>query len=177
MRGFGETVGRYDQIEVYTDTQAYCTPVITGPADGYVIQVNKQTGVAYDITLTWTGCGPLGYVQVSKDATFTDIKAYGCTTSPVNIGPHAVVEAFIVNWQPGETYWIRVGPCDYFFHWSAAISVTVMSTPLPIAEVYAPACGSTVETLTPGFSWSPMSGAPPTPFRSARVPILPIPLT
>jgi hypothetical protein len=159
MRGFGETVGRYDQIETLTDAQAYCVPVITGPADGYVVQVNKETGIAYDITLTWTGCSYYGYVLVSKNAAFTDIKAYGCTTSPVNIGPYAVNDDFIVNWQPGETYYIMVGSCGYCYHWSAPITVTIMGTPLPIPEIAAPACGGTVSTLTPGFTWSPMSGA------------------
>jgi hypothetical protein len=158
MRGFGETVGRYDQIETLTDTQAYCVPVITGPADGYVVQVNKETGIAYDITLTWTGCG-YSNVLVSKNAAFTDIKAHGCTTSPVNIGPWAIVTAFKVNWQPGETYYIKVGPCDGCSHWSTVITVNIMSTPLPIPDLMAPACGGTVNTLTPGFTWTPMSGA------------------
>jgi hypothetical protein len=129
MRGFGETMGRFDQIITYTDTSAYFVPVITGPANGYVIEVNKQTGIAYDITLTWVG-GP-AWVVVAKDANFTDIKAQACVPSPINIGPHAIVTAMVVNWQPGETFWIKIGPCGYCSHWSAPISVTVMGTPLP----------------------------------------------
>jgi hypothetical protein len=156
MRGFGETMGRYDQIEVVDDTLAYFTMLITGPADGYVVQVNKQTGIAYDITLTFVI--PYGYVIVAKDPDFTDIKAEGCTPSPVNIGPHAVNSDFVVNWQPGETYYIMVASCDDCFHPSAPISVTIMSTPLPIPELYAPACGGTVSSLTPGLTWSPMAG-------------------
>jgi hypothetical protein len=157
MRGFGETEGRFDQIKAVTDAYAYFTPVITGPANGYVIQVNKQTGIAYDITLTWVG-GPM-MVLVSKDATFTDIKAYDCVPSPVNIGPYAINENLVVMWQPGETYYIKIGPCGDCWHWSAPITVTVMGTPLPVVELSYPACGNVVNTLTPGFSWTPMAGA------------------
>jgi photosystem II stability/assembly factor-like uncharacterized protein len=182
MRGFGETVGRFEQIEKVDDTLAYFQYVITGPADGYVIQVNKQTGVAYDITLTFTSPYGYGLVMVSKDPTFTDIKAIDCVPSPVNIGPHVTPSTptpvsielplnetysrgfdgfgwgLYVDWQPGETYYIMVASCDDCFHPSAPISVTIMSTPLPIPELYAPACGGTVSSLTPGLTWSPMAG-------------------
>jgi hypothetical protein len=158
MRGYGETVGLFPQIKAVVDATAYYTPVITGPATGYVIQVNKQTGIAYDITLTWVG-GPM-MVLVSKDAAFTDIKAAGCVGSPINIGPYAINELFQVMWQPGETYYIKIGPCGDCYHWSDAITVTVMGTPLPVVELAYPACGNTVNTLTPGFTWSPMAGSP-----------------
>jgi hypothetical protein len=157
MRGFGETVGVFPQIKAVTDTYAYYVPAITGPANGFVVLVNAQTGIAYDITLTWVG-GPM-YVVVAKDAAFLDVKAAYCVPSPINIGPHAINSNMVVNWQPGETYYIKIGSCDYCMHWSAPISVTVMGTPLPIPEINAPECGGVVSSLTPALSWSPMAGA------------------
>jgi len=174
QRGFGETNGIYEQIITVTDASAYFVPVITGPADGFVIEVNKQTGIAYDITLTWVG-GP-AWVVVAKNATFTDIKAAACVPSPINIGPHAIVAAMVVNWQPGETYWIKIGPCGNCTHWSAPISVTVMGTPLPITELYVPACGGAVDNLKPAFSWSPMAGATSYTIQVATTPTFASPL-
>jgi hypothetical protein len=161
MRGFGETLGLYPQIEYVYDTDAYTIPTLTGPVNGYIVQVNKETGIGYDVTLTWTG-GP-AYVQISKDATFTDIKAAGCASSPVNAGPWAINPAFKVNWQPGEIYYWRIrftATCGAFFctHWSEARTLNIQPTPIPVPELYAPVNGGSVETLTPAFSWSPMSG-------------------
>jgi len=82
----------------------------------------------------------------------------------VNIGPHAINSAFIVNWQPGETYYIKIRyscACpgvSWSTHWSDVVTINIMATPLPIPELYAPACGGEVTSLTPGLTWSPMAG-------------------
>ena len=162
MRGFGETMGVRPQIEYVLDSAAYLIPTITGPANGYIVQVNKETGIGYDVTLTWTG-GP-AYVEISKSADFLDLKAWGCRASPCNAGPHVAgtlaSNTLYVDWQPGEIfYWrIRFACGGFCTHYSEVRTLNIQPTPIPIPELYAPACGGVVTTLTPGFTWSPMSG-------------------
>jgi len=177
MRGFGETidpvgVAGFPQIIIYTDELAAVAPVLASPIDGYIVQVNKQTGIAYDTVLTWTHAvnspmamfvpGFYSYLlQVSLDSTFTTLVINNTPViSPTIIGPWvAAITGNQIVYQPGEIYYWRVRCLTpYFSRWSDTHTLNIQAAPIPVPELYAPANGGVVNTLTPSFSWSPMSG-------------------
>jgi len=160
---------------INTDELAAVGPVLVGPVDKYIVQVNKQTGIAYDTVLTWThpvhGFVPLlvNYyyqVQVALDKDFTILvinvtgNATNPLTSPVIIGPWvAAATGLQIVYQPGEIYYWRVRAVSPFYSaWSAYRELDIQAAPIPVPELYNPVNAQVVNTLTPSFSWSPMSG-------------------
>jgi hypothetical protein len=161
MKGWGEIPAIYPQIVIYTDELAVTVPVLTSPINGYIVQVNKETGIAYDVTLIWTpAAGATDYfIQIALDSAFTNVvKAASAVTSPLNIGPW-VAPAWQIVYQPGEIYYWRVrADLPYFSHWSATNTLNIQAAPIPVPELYSPLNDAVVNTLNPSFSWSPMSG-------------------
>lgn len=171
-----------DQIVVYTDTLAVATPTLTSK-NGALIQVNKQTGRAYDYDIVFSEPSvAYGYqVQVAADSAFNNVVAdttYDLSTawwsnalkhySPVTctIGPDATAtntpyhRYLQILYQPGETYYYRVRAIvPYYSPWSSTNSLTIQPIQAPVPDLYSPINGQTVSVLKPGFSWSAMGGA------------------
>jgi len=160
---------------IYTDELAAVGPELLGPVDKYIVQVNKQTGIAYDTVLTWThavhGFVPIlvNYyyqLQVALDKNFTALvinvtgNAAAPLTSPVIIGPWVpAITGLQIVYQPGEIYYWRVRAVAPFFSaWSNVRELDIQAAPIPVPELYNPVNAQVVNTLRPSFSWSPMSG-------------------
>jgi hypothetical protein len=162
MKAYGQWQYNVQCNVVYTDELAVTVPVLTSPVDKYIVQVNKETGIAYNVALIWTpAAGAVTYwVQVALDSTFTNVVLQGAAVPPLNIGPWV---AFITGWQlvyqPGEIYYWRVRAIGPFFsHWSGIRELDIQSAPIPVPVLYSPLNDAVVNTLNPSFSWSPMSG-------------------
>ncbi len=164
MKRWGEIPGIYPQIITYTDELAATFPVLTSPINGYIIQVNEETGMAYDVTLNWTpaadafGCT----LQVATDKAFTDVRLdVPSAVSPFVIGPYGAeaVNGADLSYQPGEIYYWRVRTTTpYLSAWSDVRELDIQAAPIPVPVLYSPLNDAVVNTLTPSFSWSPMSG-------------------
>jgi len=170
MQSWGFWTGLYPQMIIYTDELAAVAPVLISPINGYIVQVNAETGQAYNAILNWSHAvhGFVLYtyrVQVALDANFIPgtVVMNGIapvTAPPLIIGPNSPAGApWTYNYQPGEIYYWRVrceGPM--YSRWSNTFTLNIQAAPIPVPVLYAPANGGVVHTLTPAFSWSPMSG-------------------
>ncbi len=152
-----------DQIMCFTDTLVTYIPTITSK-DEIVVQVNRETGEAYNVTVSFTTIPYTAYqFQVFYDRACTH--KYGSTYSTgviysthkdLVVGPHTGYN-FFLGYQPGESYYYRVRVSyPYYSPWSAVHSLDVQPIRAPIPELYSPANGGTVPYLRPGFSWTPM---------------------
>jgi hypothetical protein len=168
MKGWGEIPDIYPQIVTYTDELAAILPDITSPIDGYIVQVNQETGIAYDVALVWSPTEDevdytLQYtLQVAADKDFNDIRLeITSALSPFVIGPHGADAAngATLFYQPGEIYYWRVRTTvPYLSVWSDVRELDIQAAPIPVPVLYSPLNDAVVNTLTPSFSWSPMSG-------------------
>jgi len=150
---------------IYTDQLAVVPPTLVSPIDKYIVQVNKETGIAYDTVLQWTHAVsglPFLYtyqLQVALDPAFTILViSVGGATSPTIIGPW-VAAPFTLVYQPGEIYYWRVrATTPLFSAWSGVRELDIQAAPYPAPVLEVPVNGGTVGTSTVSFSWSPMSG-------------------
>jgi hypothetical protein len=169
-----------DRVRTYTDILYAQFPAPSSPQDKYLIQVNKQTGEAYDVTLIWTNVANSYYtapiyggayeLEVAKDKDFSilvlDENHAGTIDSAYAkfhqiIGPHQG-SPWQLEYQPGETYYWRVRVSSPLYsQWSTAYTLEVQPAPPPVPDLNSPINGLTVSTLSPGFSWSVMSGEAP----------------
>jgi hypothetical protein len=152
---------------IYTDELAAVAPVLTSPINKYIVQVNKETGIAYDAILNWTHAVhgfmvPYVYrIQMAYDSAFTALVLNVITPAgapPLIVGPWAA-GVYNIVYQPGEILYWRVraeGP--FFSHWSQTFELDIQAAPIPVPILYFPLNNAIVGTLTPSFSWSPMSG-------------------
>ncbi|MHB8105364.1 MAG: hypothetical protein ACYDG5_07500, partial [Dehalococcoidales bacterium] len=142
-------------------------PTRVSPKDGALVQVNSQTGIAYNTTLSWTEPSFAWQyeLQVAYDSAFTRLYV-----APINIisfapivnyviGPLAGA-ATLIQYQPGETWYWRVRAISPFYSpWAQTFSINIQPIAAPVPTLYSPANGGVVSSLTPGFSWSPMGAA------------------
>ncbi|MGD0779596.1 MAG: hypothetical protein ABR954_02270 [Dehalococcoidales bacterium] len=176
-----------NRILAYTDLLAVAVPAPTSPIDKYLVQVNKETGYAYDTTLIWAtagnpyiGAGGCYEYQVAKDSAFSTVVLDGSAkpatlfapTVHVIIGPNQVGTGVHLVYQPGETYYWRTRAIPYpltgfdwyyqlYSNWSTVYTIEIQPAPPPVPELNSPANGGIVTILKPGFSWSVMSGEAP----------------
>lgn len=161
---YGAGVPRLNQIITLTDVLAVTAPTLENKS-GPLVQVNKQTGSAYNFTISWTRPdGALGYeVQISGDSAFNNIYADvlvmdNSNYPHVTVGPTGANITF--NYQPGETFFFRVRVISPFYsQWSTAGSLNVQPIQASVPGLATPVIDGTVSVLKPGFSWSVMSGA------------------
>jgi hypothetical protein len=171
-----------DRVLTYTDTLVAASPAPSSPMNKYLIQVNKETGRAYDVTLIWSVASSASHYQyqVAKDSAFSVIVLDGTAaaalfapTAHILIGPSQVGATVYINYQPGETYYWRVRAMPYqfapgvgwYYHfysqWSAVYTLEIQPAPPPVPELNSPMNGGVAYSLKPGFSWSVMSGEAP----------------
>jgi len=170
---FVDSAPAADRVLSFTDTLAPATavPVITFPADGALLQVNRQTGVAYQTTISWNAAAlATAYaVDIALDSAFTNrVVAAGAVVFPtviaglpvnVIIGPGAAAP-FNIGYQPGQTYYWRVRAVAPFFSaYSDTMTFSIMPAQGMVPEISSPENGTSVTSLTPGFSWTPIGGA------------------
>ena len=154
---------------IFTDGLAVTKPTLTSPVDKYIVQVNKETGKAYDVTLIWTSASwaSTDILEVASDPAFTIIKLEIVgAASPFEIGPYGdevvvgdgLNHGAVLHYQPGEIYYWRVIGDAFYSLPSDVRELDIQSAPIPVPVLYSPLNDAIVGTLTPSFSWSPMSG-------------------
>jgi hypothetical protein len=149
-----------DTINSYTEFLLLATPTCTYPVSTDIVPVNALNGAANPFNFTWTAPGvvlPVGTtytVRVFYDAAGTIPLGAAAGIAVTNYFSGTPLGPFFGAFTPGETYYWNVqitGPIKSIA--SAMSSFTVQSAAYLIT-LSAPANGSTVETLQPGFSWS-----------------------
>jgi len=168
----------------YKDHMASAKPVITSPPEGYTLGVDPVNGRANVLTVSWDPIGTGTAVVNEWDLQITEkaigwgapfVSLNGGTTlvltsssSPsTTFGLVGASNAIALN--ANTEYMVRVRCDDQVSNdairsgWSDPVNFSV-GAGAPVQQAYAgpqilgPAGGSTT-TLTPGFSWAPVSGA------------------
>ncbi len=174
--------GGADRIITYTDALASSVPVLTNPLDTSLIQVNNLTGIAYDVTLQWTGAtGATAYrIQVALDSAFNNVvldNPWGGFPLLQRMGPGQAAP-WTLNYQPGQTYYWRIrATAPFYSGWSTAFSLNVQPGQALVPALGSPANGGSVSTLKPSFSWTPMGGMITYRFELDTEPTFAAPLT
>jgi hypothetical protein len=150
----------------YQDTMALNGPSLIGPADKDKVEIVSQlTGAAQAVNFTWHRLSKATSYNlwVAMDPNFTELIA---TYNPMGVASSAGTVSHIAGsslitpiFLPGNTYYWRVSasqPIGSAF--SETRSFTVQPTSATVPSIGGPASGSSVNTLKPAFSWSPISG-------------------
>ena len=171
--------GTYSSLCSVVDPIALEGPTPISPGAGDTIQVNPESGQAYNITFTWeryhnkyiTACE----LQIATDADF-NARLFGQTLCDIDsdiisavVGPNGTTITGgtcnfngTASFNPGTKYYWRVRVKDTTYGplispWSEANSFEIKQV---IAfDVLDPARGSTGATLTPTFTWREFEGA------------------
>jgi hypothetical protein len=171
-----------DALMCYTEYLAVA-PVPTYPLNNEIIPVNSISGFVNAFIFRWD-CPPavptLTYynfdVLVYADEAGT-ILVGNITTAGVFFGggtastPSGLGGTFAP--VPGTTYYWRVRvtagqPLQSF--WSPMQTFTIQQLAAIVPEIASPPTGSTVESLTPAFSWGPIAGVATYRFELAKEP-------
>jgi hypothetical protein len=170
------TVGAYtaNKLYSYTDVLAAEGPTLVAPADGYSDPVNTVTGKANEIAFSWERLsnGDEWKLYIAYDEAFTELVSSITKSGPGSDTPTIVVPVgpdrsgtndpagSQVNFMPGETYYWRVKAANPLYSpYSEARSFTIQPGVALVPSIGSPVNGGTVDTTTPAFSWSPVSGA------------------
>jgi hypothetical protein len=157
------------------DNVAMGAPVLLGPADDYLVQiVSALTGAVQPVNFTWSRLSKAtGYqLQIALDANFDEQIA----GSPFGVGlvagvgtantadPVSSIQGagglLAPLFQPGNTYYWRVRSTDPLTSsWSETRTFTVQPTAASVPSISSPAVGTTIDSVSPAFSWAPVSGA------------------
>jgi len=125
-----------DDLYSFDDTTAVEVPALVSPADGFVVQMNPQTGRALDVAFNWDrlskstdydlkiGLDP-DFNQVVRDEAVDD----SSSRVVVILGPFSFpTGSSALEWMSGETYYWKVrassaGPL--YSNWSDVYSFTI----------------------------------------------------
>ncbi|MBN1160678.1 MAG: hypothetical protein JXA17_01855, partial [Dehalococcoidales bacterium] len=167
-----------DTMQSYTEYMIgpAMAPVPTYPINDTIIPVNSINGAVLGFNFQWTapmGNNLLGYlfdiaifldpgqtILVGAD-TFIGLALFDGGVGSVPVGlTGTAAPAFIP--VPGETYYWRVRVSNGFpleSYWSPLQTFSIEQLVAIVPVIASPANGSEVNTTTPGFSWSPITGA------------------
>jgi hypothetical protein len=159
----GDGLTTLSGVYYYQDTLALNGPVLIGPADKDKVEViSALTGAAQPVNFTWQRLSKAtGYnLFIALDANFYEIvtvQPVASTLDPVSY----IANTNLLNptFAPGNTYYWRVAvstPIGSAF--SETRSFTIQPTAASVPTIGGPASGTTIDTLKPAFSWSPVAG-------------------
>jgi len=174
-------------VVTYSDVLAnpVNVPALQTPANGAKIQVNNLTGVAYNTNLVWTSASfATSYdIEVAYDDQFVNMSVARITivfpggvnpfvaTQLLVVGPATGVAATTIAYQPGQIlYWRVRAAAPFFTAWSTTYSFSIMPGQALVPQISSPLNGTEVNSLTPGFSWTPIGGAASYKFQVASEP-------
>jgi len=159
-------------VYYFDDTLALTGPVILGPKDGSMVQMNSITGYPQDVNFNWARASKATKyeVAIALDADFTsvlnvdDAAGTGDGTDPYCevAGPFNVMSLIVDGrtFQPGTTYYWKVrSDLPLTGAWSESRSFTIQPGAAAVPTIGSPANGSQTADPNPAFSWSPVSGA------------------
>jgi hypothetical protein len=173
-----ESATNPDQIHSYTEFLLSAIPSLTYPVSNEIIPVNSINGVVNPFIFQWAA--PAGVTAPVAGWTYTltvffdelgtiPVGAYPATalTNQVSTGVVAIQNALTA----GETYYWRIqitAPLKSLPTAMGSFTVQQLSAIVPI--ISSPPSGSDVATLTPAFSWEPISGVTMYEFQLAKEP-------
>jgi hypothetical protein len=165
-----------DRIVTYNDPLAVVTviPVITAPADNYLVQVNGQTGVVTPVTVVFTGASLATNhaVEIARDAAFTQPltgagAAIGLFTTNFTVPTLAGTPALI----PGQTYYYRIrANAPLFSNYSVVRTFKVQPFIAAVPGLTSPQNGALLQTQSPAFSWTPIASTTKYSFQLSTTP-------
>lgn len=169
------------QLLAFDDYLATAIPVLTSPADGATVLVDPVTGRAELVTLVWDAMGSGGGLVDQYDiwitkVTDTEWAAARGTTITLGIAtvPETTVHLTLGTWTislaANTEYMWRVRAEDEISNdnitgqWSESRALNVQAggqviEPQVGPQLQGPLPGATDVSVTPGFSWTPISGA------------------
>jgi len=155
-----------NKLYTYSDVLGVGGPSLIGPADGYSNPVNTVTGYANEIPFSWDRLSnAVEYkLYIAYDDAFKEMVTVVTVTDDkptvVNpVGPDRSTTSD-VNFMPGTTYYWRVKSSDPLYSpYSEARSFTVQPGVALVPIIGSPGNGAEITSLTPAFSWSPVSSA------------------
>jgi hypothetical protein len=171
--------GADDSLYYYEDTLAIAGPELTGPADGYLVQINAASGDPYNIPLTWNRVSlSSGYLlDVALDSDF--VQKLTPTTGLAVGGPGPSVSHVLTSsgtgadviLQPGNSYYWRIRANTPILSPNSEVrSFTVQPGAAAVPTIGSPANGTTTEATNPAYSWSPVSGVDTYKFQLSTTP-------
>jgi hypothetical protein len=166
-----------DTIQSYTEYLLLAVPALSYPINGEIIPVNSINGAVNPFNFLWTA--PAVTALPAAGVTYTLIVYYdaagllpvvagGANTPATNMNS-AVAWAGLLT--AGETYYWRVQITAPVTSVATAMgSFTVQQLQAIVPDISSPENGATIDNLTPGFSWSPISGVTSYRFELAKEP-------
>ncbi|MFC2020885.1 WD40/YVTN/BNR-like repeat-containing protein [Chloroflexota bacterium] len=174
-----ETSSTQGRVARITIPVALVGPTLTGPADGTVIPLNKESGASYDVTFSWNRYSDTDIttmdLQIATDSAFNakivDETVTGIDSDDIAqvIGPGRA-SPWDASFNPGTTYYWRVrhskelgpgeddGDADFEGPWSEARSIVIESVDVPFS-VAGPIVGASDVAVMPVLNWAAYEGA------------------
>jgi hypothetical protein len=181
-----DSIATPDKLYSFTDNLLTTATTLTSPADGMAISVNPVSGKSFDVTFTWERPSSKAAkydVWVAFDSDFSEVvnksTAYDPAGDPSTVslvvGPSGNTGPpdTLLEFMPGTTYYwkVRVSQAGPIYSpWSEVRSFTIGSLEEKVPGLLSPANGATGVSLTPAFSWSPVTGAAKYDFQLAAAP-------
>jgi hypothetical protein len=110
-------------------------------------------------------------IDIAYDSAFTQMItsfALNAPTLSATVGPNGAPQ---INWQPGTSYYWRVrATAPLGSPWSGTRSFDIQPGAALVPEIGSPISGSTIDSTTPAFSWTPVAGATQYSFQLSTVP-------
>ena len=150
----------------YSDVILNVEIALTQPADGYSVQVNSLTGIAYDIPFTWQRPSVATNYEllIAYDEDFLMQVALipvanNNTVAYVVVGPQQAVAAN-VNFIPGTIYYWKIRTTQPGYSpYSETRYFTIKPLPDASAQAMVSNQGGMITGTNPAFSWNPLQGA------------------
>jgi hypothetical protein len=161
-----------DTIYTYDDTLADTAPTVSAPADGTIIPLNAQQGYAYAVTFTWTRPSLANnyMIFIALDPFLTQLAIPPITTGFSTFDTNSYVQTG-GSLVPGTTYyWAVKASAPISSPFSEIRSFTIQANTAQVPVINAPANGATIETVSPAFSWSPVTGTTKYEFQISELP-------
>jgi len=167
-----------DTLNTYTEyfTSASATPTPTYPINGIKIPVNSISGDINSFVFQWNAPPAISTVQAYNyniqvyldeagavpvaGSTATAQLGAASTSSGLSLASGTLNSSFAG--VPGTTYYWRVRTATgtpLVSYWSAMQSFTIQQLTAIVPTISSPENGKSVDSVSPAFSWSPISGA------------------
>jgi hypothetical protein len=147
----------------FQDTLVAAAPGLIDPAEGTRLHVDSVLDNIQSIAFSWTrpSLATTYSLEIALDPSLNQL-----VVPPITIGPDdldimsTIVTSAVVSLTPGQTYYWRVrATAPLKSPWSEVRSFTAQPVPATGPSIGIPANGAQNVSLSPAFSWEPISGA------------------
>jgi hypothetical protein len=158
----------------FRDTLADAAPGLISPADGVMMNLDSPAGRIYGIPFTWTrpSLATAYDLEISLDPSLARL-----ITAPVTVGPATedtlttIMTPDIAPLVPGTAYyWAVRATAPLRSPWSEVRGFTIEPSQATGSYLLTPNAGATIDTVSPAFSWTPMTSATAYDFQLSELP-------